>query len=156
MRVLKRRVQLWGQRAAAEGQAVADLVAAGRELAQEVARALAASGVVDDKAFAATRAARLMRAGRSRRVIAAHLAAKGVGSETAQALLPDSVDELPSALAYARRRRIGPFRTDPDEAAAKKDIGALARAGFSRDIAERVLAMPLDDGEALVAALKRG
>jgi regulatory protein len=155
-RVLDRRVQLWGQRAAAEGQDVADHVAVGRGAAREVARALVAAGAVNDEAFAAARATRLARAGRSRRAIASHLAAKGVGSDVADATLPDASQELPAALAYARRRRIGPFRSAPDEASASRDMGALARAGFSRDIAERALAIPLDEAEMLVIALKRG
>ena len=155
-RVLERRVQRWGQRAAAEGQDVTDLVAVGRRAARDVARALVAAGAVNDEAFAAARAARLARAGRSRRVIAAHLAAKGVAAETADASLPNASDELPAALAYARRRRIGPFRVGPEVDLALQDMGALARAGFSRDIAERALAMPLGEAEALVIALKRG
>lgn len=155
-RVLERRVQRWGQRAVAEGQEVADLVLAGCRTAREVARALAVAGAVNDQAFAEARSARLARAGRSRRAIASHLAAKGVGSEIADPVLPDASDELPAALAYARRRRIGPFRVTPDDAAALRDMGALARAGFSRDIAERALAMPVDEAEVLVIELKRG
>ena len=149
-------MQRWGQRAVAEGQEVTDLVASGRRAAREVARALVVAGAVNDQAFAEARSARLARAGRSRRAIASHLAAKGVGSEVADPVLPDASDELPAALAYARRRRIGPFRATPDDAAALRDMGALARAGFSRDIAERALAMPIDEAEALVIELKRG
>ncbi len=155
-RVLERRVQRWGQRAAGEGQDVSDAIAAGRRFALDVARALVEAGAVNDEAFAAARAARLARAGRSRRAIASHLAAKGVATEMVAASMPDPSQDLSSALAYTRRRRIGPFRAESDPATAQKDMGALARAGFSHDVAERALATLPEDAEALVSALKRG
>lgn len=156
VRVLERRLQRWARAAAAEGQTVDRAAADGRLLAREVARALAEAGAVDDAAFATARASRLLRSGRSRRVVAAHLAAKGVSADLAGSVLPADADELPAALAFARRRRIGPFRPEADDTARMKDLAALARAGFSRDVAERALQMAAADAEALVLALKRG
>lgn len=155
-RVLERRVQRWARAAAAEGRETAEDVAAGRAEAARVARALVVSGMVDDAAFAAARAARLVRAGRSRRAVAAHLAGKGVQAEVAEAALPAAEQELPAALAYARRRRLGPFREAGDAEVRLRDLGALARAGFSRDVAERALDMDAGQAEALVLKLKRG
>ncbi len=156
VRVLERRVQRWARAAEAEGQPVGPVLADARRLSREVAHALVEAGAVDDAAFAAARAARLVRNGRSRRVVAAHLAAKGVGAELAGSVLPADGDELPSALAFARRRRIGPFRGETDPPTRMRDLAALARAGFSRDVAERALRMAADEAEALVLALKRG
>ena len=122
LRVLQRRVDRWAQRAAAEAvntapdaaaeatARIAPAAAATKQAAALVARGLLASGVVDDAAFAASRARRLSRAGRSRRAIAANLAGKGVQRDATAAALPtDDATELDAALAYCRRRRIGPF-----------------------------------------------
>src|SRR5690606_32957277 len=51
------------------------------------------------------------------------------------------VSDLPAAISYARRRKLGPFRTDPAERSAmrQKDMGALARRGFSQAVTMTVL-----------------
>lgn len=156
VRVLDRRVQRWARMAEAEGAAPAEGVAAARTAVREVARALVAAGAIDDAAFAQARAARLTRAGRSRRATTAHLAAKGVAAETAAAALPTEAEEFAAALAYAKRRRIGPFRAEADADARQRDLAALARAGFPRAVAERAVAMDADAAAARVLALKRG
>ena len=169
-RVLQRRVDRWARRAEAEGHepaAIAPQAAAARSAAAEVARRLVASGVVDDAAFAAARARRLARAGRSRRAIAAHLAGKGVARGAAEAALPEAPEaELDAALAYCRRRRIGPFATPPRSGdpeaeppapeARLKSMAALARAGFGRDVAEAALEMEPAAAEERLIALRRG
>ncbi len=142
-RVLERRCRRWAQSAGAEA-ALAEL----RPLvAAEVAR-LEAAGLLDDAAFAASRAARLSRDGRSRRAIAAHLAQHGVDPELARRVLPeDDEAELAAALKLARRRRLGPFR-DPNAAAEpRRELAALARAGFSEEIARRALALERAEAE---------
>lgn len=157
VRVLDRRIERWSRRAAGEGADTEAPVAAARQVAREVARALAGSGVVDDAAFAASRARSLARAGRSRRAIGAHLASKGVAQETARAALPEPEAELAAALAYARRRRLGPFRADPeaDADARRREVGAMARAGFPQPVATQALRMGRDEAEALVIALRQ-
>jgi regulatory protein len=113
------------------------------------------AGLLDDTAYVAARVQSLHRRGDSLRAIRARLAAKGVAaSEIANAVLrlraaaPDP--DLAAACAFARRRRLGPYR----RAAADhvRELGAFARAGFSRQVAEAVLACP--DVEA-VEALSR-
>ena len=48
--------------------------------------------------------------------------------------------DLAAAIAYARRRRIGPYRTRGDrEERRERDLAALARQGFGYDIARRVI-----------------
>ncbi len=84
-RVLERRVDRWARRAEAEGQdaaAIAAVIAPAKRAAAVVAQRLVTAGAVDDAAFAAARARRLARTGRSRLAIAAHLGAKGVSRET--------------------------------------------------------------------------
>ena len=156
IRVLDRRVQRWARAAAAEGAADEDAVRQCRAIVREVAGGLVRAGVIDDAAFAAARAARLARAGRSRRAVAAHLAAKGVTPEVAEAALPEPERELLSALTYARKRRLGPFREQADPAARLQDLGRLARAGYARDVAERALDMASAEAEALALAGRQG
>ena len=160
-RVLERRVDRWSRAAEAEGQpreAIAAAAATARAAAAEVAAAMVAAGAVDDAAFAESRARRLARAGRSRRAIAAHLSAKGVAAETAAAAMPDGEEaELTAALAFCRRRRIGPFaREAPDVEAGRKALAALARGGFAQDLARRALAMDPAEAEDRLLAARRG
>jgi regulatory protein len=161
VRVLDRRIDRWARRAAAEapGEEPPDAAPA-RAAAREVARALVQSGVVDDAAYAAGRARSLTRAGRSRRAIGAHLSMKGVPQEVAHAAMPEPEAELAAALAYARRRRLGPFRRELPEGAElaevrRKEIGALARAGFPQPVAQQALRMDRDEAELAVIGLKQ-
>jgi regulatory protein len=158
-RVLQRRIDRWAR--AAEAIADRETIAAQTASAMTAARAviarLAAAGAVSDADFAASRANRLVRAGRSRRAVAAHLAAKGVTAAVAREAAPENDDnELAAALTLARRRRLGPFRTgapaDPTEH--RKELGILARAGFPQSVAARALAMDADEAEARVLALR--
>jgi regulatory protein len=113
---------------------------------------------VNDAAYAESRARSLVRAGRSRRAVALHLAAKGVDAETARGALPDDeTSELAAALVLARKRRIGPYRREPapDEAARHRELAALARAGFPQSVARQALAMDAEAAEALVNRLRR-
>ena len=133
VRVLDRRIERWAKVAAAELDTGSEIaVAAAKSDARAVAKACVQAGLVDDAAFAAARARRLTRAGRSGRAIAAHLGSKGIEAEIVQAALPDPDREFAAALMFLRRRRMGPFRADHDDATRLRDLGALARAGFSR------------------------
>jgi regulatory protein len=112
------------------------------------------SGLVDDAAYAGAQARSGLRRGKSLRTIRAGLAAKGVGAgDTAAAL--DALREeggdpdLAAACAFARRRRLGPYRRGAGDRL--KELGAFARAGFSRAAANAVLACTdPDEAEALV------
>lgn len=152
-RVLDRRVE----RLARAAQAEPEQVQAARQAVRGVVARLAELGAVDDAAFAETRARSLARAGRSRRAIAAHLAQRGVPADTAAAALPDEGEaELAAALAWAMRRRIGPFRRAPvDEAGQLRELGVLARAGFAQPVARAALAMAPEAAADIVNALRR-
>jgi regulatory protein len=159
-RVLERRIQRWARLAAvaADPDLVARQVDAMRAALHQVVARLVAAGAVNDATFAESRARNLVRAGRSRRAAAAHLAAKGVDPATAQAALPaDEESELASALVLARRRRIGPFRQGeaPDAVGYRRELAMLARAGFPQEVARRALAMEPEEAEALVISLRR-
>jgi regulatory protein len=157
-RTLGRAVDRWSRRALAEGadaDAVAAQAAQARDSVRAVVARLAALGAVSDAAFAASRTRRLVRGGRSRRAVAAHLAGKGVGAETARiALEAEETDELAAALVLARRRRIGPFRVGDGDRL--RELAMLARAGFSHAVASAALRMPHNEAEAVVLRLRRG
>ena len=114
-----------------------------------VTRALAA-GLVNDAAFAAARAATLRRRGGSARRIAQALAAKGVAPDEVAAALAGDEDAPPpedqeeaAAFAYARRRRLGPYRRpEARDAYRERDLAALARAGFAYPLARAVVDAP--------------
>ena len=147
VRVLDRRVDRWARRVEADPETVATQVSLGRAAARVVADKLVAAGTVDDAAFAASRARGLARAGRSRRAVAAHLQARGVASELVRDAVSDDPDtELAAALAFARRRRIGPFRREElDQEAALRELGMMARAGYMRDTANTALRMDAEE-----------
>jgi regulatory protein len=67
-----------------------------------------------------------------------------------QALRETAADpNLAAACAFARRRRLGPFRRGPADRA--RELAAFARAGFARREAEAVLGCA--DPEAVAALL---
>jgi regulatory protein len=113
-----------------------------------------ASGLVDDAAYAAGRARARLRRGQSLRTIRAGLAEKGVAAEDAAAAIDALRDEggdpdLAAACAFARRRRLGPYRR-AGEGDRVKELGAFARAGFARAAAVAVLAcVDPEEAEAL-------
>lgn len=159
-RVLERQVDRWARAAEAEHGAehAAEGARAARAAIESVVARLADAGAVDDAAFAAARARRLTRTGKSRVATAAHLAAKGVDAMTAAAVLGSEPEaEFAAALVLAARRRIGPFRAGapPDAAGSRRELGVLARAGFPRDVAERALRLDPATAAERLAALRR-
>ncbi len=119
--------------------------------AEEIVAHMVRCGMVDDARYALGRAIALRSLGKSPGKIRAALSAKGVGRDLIATALDSTAitatgDDatLNAALAYARRRRLGPFGIQTGDAAAKrkqlsKDLAALARAGFSYDIAKQVM-----------------
>lgn len=106
------------------------------------------SGLLDDRLYAEAKAASLYRRGTSTRRIREKLAARGIGRDEAEVALA-AVDaeaggdpDLAAATAYARRRRIGPYRREGREENRDRDMAALARSGFSYEVARRVVDAP--------------
>ena len=156
-RVLNRRIDRWARASELDSDTLAPRVAEARGGVGAIVARLAASGVVDDANFAAIRARGLHRAGRSRRAVAAHLAARGVAPDLSQAALPDGPEaELDAALVMTRKRRIGPFRTgEVDLAGRNREFGILARAGFTQEVARMALDMDTPEAEARIIALRQ-
>ena len=103
-------------------------------------------GWLDDRRFTDARVQELHRRGTSRRGIAAKMAALGAPRELVDDALARLAERSPdpereAAVALARRRRLGPSRTDPEQRAARreKNLAALARAGFGYGIAKEII-----------------
>lgn len=102
-------------------------------------------GLLNDRAYAEGRARRLAGKGKPPAFIARELAAHGVARPLIDAVTAELAAEagdleLATAIAFARRRRLGPFAVDDGRGKPpEKAMAAFARAGFSRRMAERVL-----------------
>jgi regulatory protein len=137
-RVLMRRVK---RAAAHHGSDMAE----GAALVEALIRRFEQSGLLDDQRYAAAKAASLRRRGGSRRAISGRLAQQGVDAElvaeTLQVLEAEpGGGDLAAACAFIRRRRLGAYRSAMSRPGIpEKDMAALARAGFSFEIARRVL-----------------
>ena len=107
---------------------------------------LVEAGYLNDRAYAIARCEELAARGTSTRMIRMKLRAKGLESEdidnALEALSETFEDpEFHAAVAYARRRRLGPFRRgdSPDYAGRRKEYAALARQGFSMGLVRKVI-----------------
>jgi len=106
------------------------------------------AGVIDDQAFAQTKARALHRRGSSNRVTRQKLRVAGVDGDTldqAMAGLDQELDTDPrqrewqAAVALARRRRLGPFRQKDRKEHRNRDLAAMARGGFEYALAKKVI-----------------
>jgi regulatory protein len=128
---------------------------AGAAAVERLLDRLADAGYLDDTAYARGRAIGLHRAGHSTAAIRMKLRQKGVDADTAADALETLAEEaeapdLAAALRYARKRRLGPYRPAAQrEPNAERDMAALARKGFSLDLARQVVLT--DDLESLEA-----
>lgn len=118
------------------------------------------AGIVDDKAFAQTKARALHRRGSSTKLTRRKLQHAGVDAATLAAALAGLDEELDAdprkrewtaAVALARRRKLGPFRAAKDRADRRaRDLAAMARGGFDYQLAKKVIdaadADALDEG----------
>jgi regulatory protein len=120
---------------------------------EELVSRMRANAILDDGKYAEAQAESLSRRGVAVRGIGYRLAAKGVAGETIEAALDGlrgqkGDADLKAAAMLARRRRLGPYRAAAERKARReKDMAALSRAGFSHDIARRVI--DATDAEAL-------
>jgi regulatory protein len=124
----------------------------GASTIESIVERCATLGYIDDAAFAMARGASLGRRGYGARRVAQALRAAGVDADDAAPVEQAARDDaLGAAVAYAKRRHIGPFsRNDQDDINEKRrGFAALLRAGHGPDIARRVAyatdAASLDD-----------
>lgn len=111
----------------------------------EVEKAVAA-GFINNKRFAENQVYQQRGRGASARAIQARLKAKGVADDLIDhALESDERDDDAAAWRYARRRRLGPYRSKERAEKRERDIAALCRAGFGFSLAARVIDGSLED-----------
>ncbi len=154
-RVLGRRITTWALRAKRAGTPVEEIALRTEEARSAIGAIVARFvevGLINDASFAASRAEKLARSGRSSRAIAAYLAAKGVDGATVRAATArGATAELAAAVALTRKKRLGAFAREPlDQETRYKQLGVLGRAGFDRDVAERALRLDREEAEELL------
>lgn len=94
---------------------------------------------VDDRSFGENKAKSLERRGYGLRRVDQALMAAGIEPDMREEIRGD-VDEAEAALAYARRKRIGPFAAErPDRELRQKQFAAMVRAGHSFDRVKAIL-----------------
>ncbi|WP_428676190.1 regulatory protein RecX [Reyranella sp.] len=130
------------------------------EAIEAVVQKFVSAGLLDDRAFAQTKARSLHRRGLSGRLTRQRLQVAGVGREDVDKAMEALDDELgtapaeremQAALAFARRRRLGPWRMKDREANKARDLASMARAGFAYALARKVVEAA--DPDALTGAL---
>jgi len=113
---------------------------------EALAARLVALGYVDDAAYAAARERAMARRGLGGRRIAGALAVDGI-DEDLRAVVAGAHDRVASAVALARRRRLGPFGPPlADRQARERAMAAFLRAGHAPALARRILDTPDEDG----------
>lgn len=119
-----------------------------------IAQRMADLRYVDDRAFAEARASAMARRGLGARRVAQALRQAGVQGEDAATLVPEiEARAATSALAFARRKRIGPFAPEPaDRPRREKQLAAMLRAGHPLGLARAIVRLaPGEDVEFLVS-----
>lgn len=104
---------------------------------------LADLGYIDDRAFGEARAAAMGRRGLGKRRVTGALRQAGIDEADSAGIVPAVEDRaLETALAFARRRRIGPFAlVQAERPEREKQIAAMIRGGHDFGLARRIAAM---------------
>ncbi len=113
----------------------------------DLAQRMADLGYVDDRAFAEQRAAAMQRRGLGARRVAGAFREAGIDDGDAESVAPAIADRaVESALAYARRKRIGPYGNgEGDRKVHEKQLAGMLRAGHRFDLARKIVAAPPSD-----------
>ena len=106
-------------------------------------------GILNDSLYSEIKSKNFLKRGYSLNKIRQHLSQKGISGE----LLKQTIEKIQndetnpdfySAIRICKKRRIGPYRPEANrEIFYKKDMGVLARSGFSYDLAKEILALDL-------------
>lgn len=119
-----------------------------------LAERMAGLGYVNDRLYAESKAGAMARRGLGARRVREALRFAGVEEEDAAALAPSLEEaEVSSAIAFAKRKRIGPFgREMAERPLQEKQMAAMIRAGHPPALARAIVRMaPGDDPEATLA-----
>ena len=121
------------------------------EIIDEILENLEKNRILNDEMFSDSKARMYLRRGYSLNKINQSLRNKGIGNEH----IKNSIDKIKedkiepdfvSALKLCKKRRIGALRPGSNrDLFYKKDMGILARGGFSFELSKRVLNLPLEE-----------
>jgi len=117
----------------------------------EVIKNLEKNRIINDELYSDSKARMFLRRGYSLNKINQSLRHKGIDSkyikQSIDKIKEDQIEpDFVSALKLCKRRRIGPLRPQVNrELFYKKDMGILARGGFSFDLSKRVLNLDVDE-----------
>jgi regulatory protein len=104
-----------------------------------VARFVAA-GYVDDAAYARTKTGSMLRRGLGPRRVRMALDAAGISEQDRAESRPAEIEARRAALAFARKRRLGPYGSPPaDRQMRERQIAAMLRAGHNLDSARNLV-----------------
>ena len=122
----------------------------------EIIENLEKNSLLNDELYSDSKARMFLRRGYSLNKINQSLRGKGIDSEfikrSIDKIKEDKIEpDFVSAIKLCKRRRIGPLRPQANrELFYKKDMGILARGGFSFELSKRVLNLELDEFKKLI------
>ncbi len=100
-------------------------------------------GYIDDAAWAKAKTGGLLRRGYGPRRVSQALHAAGIDERTRDEVKAGKGDAREALLVMARKKRFGPFATEPvDRAKREKQIAAMMRAGHGFDMIRAIMALP--------------
>ena len=121
------------------------------EIIDEILENLEKNRIINDELYSDSKARMFLRRGYSLNKINQSLRNKGIGSEhvknSIDKIKDDTIEpDFVSALKLCKKRRIGALRPGANrELFYKKDMGILARGGFSFELSKRVLNLSLEE-----------
>ena len=104
---------------------------------EELLEDFAQKNYVSDERYGAIKIRDYINSNKPVRYIKNKLKTKGIDEKTIDALIEnENIDEAQMAFNFAKKKKIGPFRKDEEEAAQnfQKDMASMLRAGFSYDV----------------------
>ena len=122
----------------------------------EIISTLEKNKILDDEIYSDSKARMYLRRGYSLNKINQSLRNKGIDNKfiklSIEKIKEDAIEpDFVSALKLCKRRRIGPLRPEDNrELFYKKDMGILARGGFSFDLSKRVLDLEKNEFDKLI------
>ena len=125
---------------------------------EEIVLNLENNKILNDEMYSDSKARMFLRRGYSLNKINQSLRNKGIDSkyikQSIDKIKEDEIEpDFVSALKLCKRRRIGPLRPEDNrELFYKKDMGILARGGFSFDLSKRVLDLEKAEFNKLIKA----
>ncbi len=126
------------------------------EIIDKILSNLENNSLINDSLYSESKARMYLRRGYSLNKISQSLRVKGIDQSFINQALEKIKNEktepdFVSALKLCKKRRIGPLRPNANrEIFYKKDMGILARGGFSFELSKKVLDMELDEFNKLI------